>query len=177
MIKLHLGCGSIRIPGYTNIDIRYLPTVDKVDNIKFLRSYALNSVDVIYACAVLEHFSRWDYKTVLKRWYEIIKPNGCLRISVPSWEALVACYLETKELRPLIGMLYGGQDYEYNFHHHCWDFKTMEADLKEVGFSNIKLYDWRKTEHSEIDDFSQAYIPHMDKANGRLMHLNVEAFK
>ena len=34
-----------------------------------------------------------------------------------------------------------------------------------------------RLKHSDIDDYSQAYIPHMDKDNGTLMSLNVEAIK
>ena len=82
-LKLHLGCGTKHIPGFVNIDIRYLPKVDEVNNIKFLRNYKVNSADLIYACHVLEHFSRWDYKNVLRRWYEILKPGGILRLGVP----------------------------------------------------------------------------------------------
>lgn len=33
---------------------------------------------------------------------------------------------------------------------------------------------WKNTEHSQFDDYSQSYIPHMDKINGTLMSLNVE---
>ena len=41
----------------------------------------------------------------------------------------------------------------------------------------MKRYDLRDTEHADIDDCSQAYLPHMDKENGVLMSLNVEATK
>jgi hypothetical protein len=41
----------------------------------------------------------------------------------------------------------------------------------------VSKYDWRDTEHSELDDFSQSYLPHMDKDNGKLMSLNIEAVK
>ena len=50
MIKLHLGCGTKHIENFTNIDIRYLPGVDEVNNIRFLRNYKENTVDKIYAC-------------------------------------------------------------------------------------------------------------------------------
>jgi hypothetical protein len=53
----------------------------------------------------------------------------------------------------------------------------LEHDLKTIGFDKIYKYDWRNTEHSDIDDFSQCYLPHMDKENGKLMSLNVEAIK
>ena len=53
----------------------------------------------------------------------------------------------------------------------------MTRDLKSVGFRDVKRYDWKKTEHFYIDDYSQAYLPHMDKIRGNLMSLNVEAVK
>jgi hypothetical protein len=58
-----------------------------------------------------------------------------------------------------------------------FDFETLASGLREAGFANIQRYDWRQTELGRlgIDDYSQAYLPHMDKANGRLMMLNVEA--
>jgi predicted SAM-dependent methyltransferase len=177
MIKLHLGSGEKHMEGYQNVDIRYLKGVDVVSDIRYLRTFKENSIDVIYACAVLEHIIRWEYKSVLQRWYDIIKPGGVLRISVPNFEALAEYYMEHKDLNSLIGMLYGGQDYEQNFHHMTWDFKTLSQDLKDVGFKSIDWYDWRDTEHSDMDDYSQAYLPHMDKENGKLMHLNLEAIK
>jgi predicted SAM-dependent methyltransferase len=176
-MKLHLGCGEKHIEGYVNIDIRPMDSVDKVDNIKYLRSFKENSIDVIYSSSVLEHFIRWEYKNVLRRWYEILKPEGVLRLGVPDFEAIVSYYMENRDLDAVMGLLYGGQDYEQNFHYVCWDFRRLKKDLEEIGFKNIHRYDWRETEHSHIDDFSQAYLPHMDKENGRLMHLNMEAIK
>ena len=54
---------------------------------------------------------------------------------------------------------------------------TTEFLLEENGFKNIKLYDWRETEHSQFDDHSQAYFPHLDKENGLLVSLNIECQK
>jgi len=176
-LKLHLGCGDKHIEGYVNIDIRPMNTVDKVDNIKYLRSFKKNSVDVIYSASVLEHFLRWEYKNVLRRWYELLKPGGALRIGVPDFEAISDHYQEHKDLDVLMGLLYGGQDYDQNFHYVCWDFKRMKRDLEYLGFKDVVRYEWRETEHANIDDFSQSYLPHMDKDNGKLMHLNVEATK
>ena len=58
-----------------------------------------------------------------------------------------------------------------------FDKKLLTKVLSEIGFSSVKEYDWRETEHSDIDDFSQAYLPHMDKENGMMMSLNLEAIK
>jgi ubiquinone/menaquinone biosynthesis C-methylase UbiE len=176
-LKLHLGCGDKHIEGYTNIDIRYLPGVDEINNIKFLRKYQHNSIDKIYACHVLEHFSRWEYKAVIKRWYDILKPGGTIRIAVPDFEKIVEYYQQTKDLAALRGLICGGQDYDENFHYCCWDFNLLKQDLEECGFEYIHKYDWRNTDHNNIDDYSQSYLPHMDKENGKLMSLNIQATK
>tara|TARA_R110000824_G_scaffold310579_1_gene497862 strand:+ start:204 stop:740 length:537 start_codon:yes stop_codon:yes gene_type:complete len=176
-MKLHLGCGDKRIDGYINIDCRDLPTVDHVEDIRFLQSFKENSIDVIYVCHVLEHFSRWEHLQVLKRWYDILKIGGILRIAIPDFEKAVKYYFEHGNLRDISGMLYGRQDYPENNHFWCWDFNELTKDLRSVGFINIERYDWRKTEHAHIDDYSQSYLPHMDKDNGTLMSLNVKGIK
>ena len=176
-IKLHLGCGTKAIEGYTNIDCRYFPNVDSVDNVRFLRSLKNDTVDVIYASHVLEHFSRWDYESALERWHGILKPNGVLRLAVPDFEQIAKYYLKTKKIRDVSGMLFGGQDYPENNHFWCWDFNELKKDLNKIGFKKVKKYNWRETDHADVDDFSQAYLPYMDKDNGTLMSLNVEAIK
>jgi len=74
-------------------------------------------------------------------------------------------------------LIHGGQNYEYNYHYISFDFKSLEIVLKKIGFKLVYRYDWKETEHKDYDDFSQAYLPHMDKENGVLMSLNVEAVK
>lgn len=176
MTKLHLGCGTKHIEGFTNIDIRYLPGVDEVNNIRFLRNYKNDSADLIYACHVLEHFSRWEYKNALTRWYEILKPGGVLRLAVPNFSAIASRYIQTGNLNEIMGLLYGGQDYDENYHYVTFDFNSLNNDLTSIGFSVVREYNHTKTEHALIDDFSQAYLPHLDP-NGKLMSLNIEAVK
>lgn len=175
--KLHLGCGNKIIPNFTNIDIRPMEGVDLVEDISELKKIENNSVELIYACHVLEHFGRHEYMKVLNRWYDLLKDGGKLRISVPNFEEVVNYYNKTKDLKKLLGFLYGGQNYEQNYHYCTWDFNSISEDLINVGFKEVYRYDWKLTEHSNVDDFSQAYIPHMDKENGILMSLNIEAIK
>lgn len=176
-MKLHVGCGYKAIKGFVNIDCRHLPSVDEIQNAELLTSYKPNSVDLLYSCHILEHFGRWRYKQVLQRWYEIIKPGGVLRLAIPNFENICKHYVINKDLPVVMGLLYGGQDYNENFHYVTFDFDSLTKVLKEVGFTEIYLWDWKNTEHKDIDDFSQCYLPHMDKENGMLMSLNIEARK
>jgi len=65
----------------------------------------------------------------------------------------------------------------YTFWTAWSDITSITVELKAVGFERVARYDWRDTEHAEIDDYSQAYVPHMDKDNGTLVSLNVQAYK
>jgi len=176
-IKLHLGCGERYIPSFIHVDLADYPHIDYKHDILDLSMFEDNSIDLIYVCHVLEHFKRYEIERVLTEWYRVLKPCGILRVAVPDFEAIVKAYKKYMDIELIMGLLYGGQDYEYNFHHVAFDFKYLEKILKKIGFKNIHRYDWRKTIHKNYDDFSQAYIPHMDKEHGILMSLNVEAEK
>ncbi len=139
-----------------------------------------NTVDLIYASHVIEYFDKKEVGPLLSEWYRVLKPEGKLRIAVPNFA--VIAHLYTSGAFPLdnfIGPLYGrmsmGPDTIY---HKCtYDFRSLEQLLISCQFKDCMLYDWRKTEHSQFDDHSQAYLPHMDKENGILVSLNVECIK
>lgn len=63
------------------------------------------------------------------------------------------------------------------YHKTTYDFDSLRQTLEESDFVEVHRYDWRQTLHRDHDDFSQAYIPHMDKEHGRLISLNVECSK
>lgn len=185
--KLHLGCGKVHIDGYINIDINKSPAVDIVDDVISLKEFKKNSVDVIYACMVLEHLGRFKYPKALKRWHDLLKKGGILRIVVPDFEAISRYYIKTKDLETIYCALYAGQDSPQNYHYWCWDFRALKKDLEAAGFRNVKKYDRDKTEHASVRDWSINYMPYRDKKNnvlpdkkwfkGELVSLNVEAKK
>lgn len=176
-MKLHIGCGSVIISGFINIDIRYLPNVEVVDNAEFLRKFEKEEITEIYACHILEHFSRWRISNIIKRWWELLQSNGILYLAVPDFASIVSYYNKTKDLSSLIGLLYGGQDYDENFHHICWNFESLKIELEKTGFHQIERWDWKDMPSKNQDDYSKCFLPHMDKENGMLMSLNVRAIK
>lgn len=176
-MKLHLGCGDKILKNYINVDIRSDIHCDVVDDVAILSKFDVNSYSEIYASHVLEHFGRNEYIKVLSRWYDLLSDNGILKISVPDLEKVMLMYNTGTKLKSLWGFIYGGQTYEKNFHYVGFDFETLKQDLEKIGFTDIKLWDWRFTSHSHIDDYSQCYLPHMDKDNGTLMSLNIMATK
>ena len=203
-MKLHLGAGKRRInlPGWINVDIDPANEPDVVANAHELfwtgswlgsrmpqngqgcvADLGYEQPEAIYACHLLEHFNRHSYKDVLRNWFAVLKPGGILRLSVPDLEAVFIRYgwrdaveKGISKLPELLGFLYGGQRNEHDCHKMGWDFATLKRDLEEAGFKDVHRYDRDKTEHADVDDYSAAYLPHMDRT-GQLMSLNVEAVK
>lgn len=178
-MKLHLGCGPRYIPGFVHVDAQAAPHVDIVGPVERL-PMGDNSVSLIYASHVLEHFGRLEYKAVLKEWFRVLKPGGILRLSVPDFAACAAIYYESglaDGLSGLVGLIVGGQRNEHDFHKMIFDEDFLRRELLDTGFREVRRWDWRTTEHAGIDDFSQAYIPHLEKEKGKLMSLNIEAIK
>ena len=183
-IKLHLGCGRRYIPGFIHIDLADYPHIDYKTDISDLPMFGDESVDLLYCCHALEYFDRQEaQEKVLPEWYRVLKRSGMLRLAVPDFEALVKVYQEYRDLGLVLGPLYGRmvietpQERKTIYHKTVYDFRSLKDILEETGFTNIHRYDWRKTVHKDYDDFSQAYIPHMDKEKGLLISLNIEAEK
>lgn len=182
-VKLHLGCYHKKIHGFTNVDIREDVNPDLVDDVFKLNKIDNNSVELIYASHVLEH-AQYPLQ-VLERWYEVLKPGGTLRIAVPDMQAVCEHYIYHKDITVLKSFIWGSQKHPYDFHYVGFDEKLMRQLLEQIGFKDIHRYDWRKTEHFFIDDYSQCYLPEIsyksrrpgDTINGKLMSLNIEATK
>tara|TARA_A100001201_G_scaffold141470_1_gene137023 strand:- start:4893 stop:5432 length:540 start_codon:yes stop_codon:yes gene_type:complete len=178
MKKINLGCFDKKLPGFTNVDIREDVNPDIVDDIFKLEKFKDGSVDLIYCSHALEHLDYEETEKALNNWYRVLKPKGTIRLSVPDLEAIFSHYIYYKDLNSMMHMLYGSQRHPFDYHKNGWDFHRMQEDLTKHGFIDIRLWDWRRTDpHYYCDDYSQAYWPHMDKENGKLLSLNVEATK
>lgn len=178
-MKLHLGCGWRNFgPDWIHIDGGDYEHLEYNDITKL--PFEDSSVDLIYSSHVLEYFDREEVIIVLHEWKRVLKKDGTLRIAVPDFESMVRLYVDKKiTLSQIIGPLYGKMNMaeEKIYHKTTYDFNSLKDICEELGFINFKRYDWKETEHSQFDDHSQAYIPHMDKENGVLISLNVEMKK
>lgn len=182
-IKLNLGCWHREIPGWIHIDICDYPHIDYKSSIDDLSMFKDNQVDLIYSSHSFEYFDVKDAPRVLNEWRRVLKPDGVLRLAVPNFDTLVELYDTTKDISKVIGPLFGRMEIisdEKNvllFHKTVYNFKSLKKLLSDNGFYDVKKYDWKETIHKNFDDHSQAYFPHMDKENGLLLSLNVEAKK
>jgi len=179
-MKIHIGCGSrdfgkdwVHIDGGDFEHVQYNDITD-------LSQFEPNSVDLIYASHVLEYFDRKEVMYVLDNWYSVLKVGGILRLAVPDFEAMAKLYVAgSHSLTAFLGPLYGKMEMNDQtiYHKTTYDFQSIKNILFGRKFTTVRYWNWRETEHSHIDDCSQAYLPHMEKSKGVLISLNVEAIK
>jgi predicted SAM-dependent methyltransferase len=178
--KLHLGCGLKFIPGFVHVDALPFPHLDyqgEADELDWIPDCTLS---LIYASHVLEHFGRAEVDKILGEWFRVLKSGGVLRLAVPDFGACASLYVSGRLQRGILdiaGLICGGQRDQYDYHKMIFDETDLTNRLARVGFEQIRRWDHRATEHADIDDYSQAYLPHLDKNNGTLVSLNLEAVK
>lgn len=182
-MRLHLGCGPRVIPGFVHVDLAEYPHIDHKASISPLPFLADDSVEMVYCSHAFEYLDLFEARQALVEWRRVLRPDGLLRLAVPDVAALMKVYQQTGELQRILGPLYGRLEIATEagpatlFHKTAYDEATLSQLLHAAGFVAIRHWDWRQTEHAQIDDYSQAYFPHMDKAHGLLLSLNLQARK
>ena len=132
MLKLDLGAGVQRLPGYIPIDyslghdIRALPFRD-------------DSVDEIRASHVLEHISFREAHATLQHWFAVLKPGGIMRIAVPDFDKIVDWYKENRggEM-PIECYLMGGHADQSDVHKAIYQRQKLADLMAQIGLEDIK---------------------------------------
>lgn len=182
-MKLHLGCWHRQIPGFVHVDLCDLPHIDHKHRIDELPFIADGAAELIYCSHAFEYFDRVEAVRVLAEWRRVLAPGGVLRLAVPDFEALIQVYQRSGAIERVLGPLYGRMEIatqdgpRWLFHKTCYDERSLGQLLQDNGFETPQRWDWRTTEHAQIDDHSQAYFPHMDKDKGVLVSLNLQAVR
>jgi len=88
-LLLHIGCGEIDRPYFTNVDARDLPHVHHVtQDIEDLSLIEDGPADLIYASHVIEHVGWRQQPELFTRFFNKLKPGGTLRLgTVGHWVA------------------------------------------------------------------------------------------
>jgi len=82
MPNLHLGCGSVHKPGYTNVDVRDTPAVDVVHDLEDTPwPWDDNSARRIVAEHIFEHLH--SVEGALRECARLLEPGGRLKVVWP----------------------------------------------------------------------------------------------
>lgn len=149
-MKLNLGAGDIKLGGYINLDIKNGDSI-------YPLNYEDESIDVLRASHVLEHFSFRETLKVLLEWNRVLKQDGVIKIAVPDFNKLLTDYTN----HPMFeGYIYGGQIDEYDYHKALFTEGKLTGLLWDTGFHRFSKWE------SEVEDC--AALP---------LSLNIQAIK
>ena len=142
-VLVHIGCGKRNSPEFINIDAVPLAHVHIVtDNIASLDDFSDETVDLIYMCHILEHFTSAQLKDVLLEMKRILKVGGMLRVSVPDFDNLIEIYNASgKDAAAISRPLMGGQDEQYNIHYSIFTRRYLSNLFTELGFAEVVSWD------------------------------------
>jgi predicted SAM-dependent methyltransferase len=91
---LNLGCGSRFHPEWTNLDIQPSSAGVRRWDLQKDLPFPDESFAVVYHSHVLEHFSKADGLSFLKRCFRILRTGGIIRVAVPDLERIARLYIE-----------------------------------------------------------------------------------
>lgn len=144
--KLHLGCGTIKLEGFVNIDIKKTAAADRIMDVRKL-DYPDNSVEIIYASHILEHFPPDKIEDILREWYRVLQKGGKAVIVVPNFDKFVSRYIffrwidrNKEKTNILLKELTAGEpDYNFeDYHKIIFNPEKFKNLVGAAGFREIK---------------------------------------
>lgn len=161
--KIDVGCGA-HCPG------DFIPIDAKTGGQAYPLCYsdgvrvADESVEVLHASHVLEHFSHRDSLAVLTEWVRVLAPGGLLQIAVPNFRWIAEKYLHDPSDTdwPLAGYVMGGHVDENDKHGAIFDEEGLTEALGSLGLVDIQPW------VSEVQDC--AALPVSLNLQGRKPH-------
>lgn len=143
-VKLNLGCGREKKEGFLNVDIVPEFQPDVLDDVTILTKINTNSADGILARDVIEHVSFLKIGPTLRNWCRVLKKGGKLVIQTPNIQTISQNIIERIEdieyVKMMIRRIYGGQEYETNYHFNSFTPQILKDLLEGSGFEVIASY-------------------------------------
>lgn len=138
-IRLELGPGNHPTPGYIHLDLRALPDVEIVADVRRI-PLSDGCVAELLASNILEHVGRLEVKETLREWARVVHKGGRVIIRVPDVAAIVKRYEEgLYSDESMIERLYGTQDYPENTHKTGFTIPYLTRLVQEAGFGDIRV--------------------------------------
>lgn len=135
-IMLDIGCGEGKKKGAIGCDLRKTDLVDIVADARFL-PFNDECFDHVYSSHTIEHFSHREVKSILKEWIRVLKRGGTIEIRCPWLRVRAFLFFLFPTWENVIN-IYGGQEYEGNYHKCGFSFKLLKELLEECGVIKVK---------------------------------------
>jgi len=176
-LKLNVGCGPNKKPGWVNIDL-FCRDSDLQLDVRERLPFADNSVELIYSEHLFEHleFPR-DTSLFLAESLRILAPGGTFSVGVPDTEWPLQAYVnDEKEYFEMSRRLWHPEwcdtrmhQINYHFrqireHKYAWDFETLAKVLREAGFAEAVRRDFDESLDCEARKTGTLYVDAIKRA-------------
>lgn len=151
--KLHLGCGTHRMPGWINIDGIAGPAVDVVMNFAVdTKNIPDGVIEKIYWCHGPEHVYPDQLLGILRELRRVMRASAKIMIATIDLTKIYENrYLTKRDGSNWNSALYGevySTDHPYLSHKQCFTEATLSKVLADAGFCAIRP--WSVDQHPEI---------------------------
>lgn len=92
--RLHIGCGTVILPGWVNIDLHPYPGVDRVLDVR--QGLPFEDVEYVFSEHFLEHFDLDDGLALLRECRRVLRDDGVLRLTTPNLDWVWATSYATR---------------------------------------------------------------------------------
>lgn len=159
--RLHVGCGTVRLPGWVNADGNAAVRPDLLWDARRPFPLPAQSCSLIYSEHFIEHLGYEDGVRFVTDCHRLLRPGGVLRLATPSLSRIVAKYssddwrdqdwlrwpeysfIQTKAQMLNIAMRWWGHEWLY-------DEEELRRCVTEAGFTDAAYFDWGQSNVPEL---------------------------
>lgn len=153
-LRLHLGAGANRLPGWVNVDLLGMGS-DLAWDLRRQLPFPDASAQAAFLEHVIEHFTLADALALLEECHRVLRPGGTIRVGVPDLERYIRSYIGDRELieqarpnRPT-SLLALAEVTQFHGHRSAYDAETLIMLLEEAGFIDVDVRGFRESKTLE----------------------------
>ena len=141
-MRLNIGCGNRRLPGYTGVDAIPRPAADIVAPAHEV-PLPDGCADEVLAVHLVEHVFAWQVPALFAEWHRLLKPGGHLVLEMPDAMKCARNLIEGRQGKKpdQLSMwgLYGDDTLRdpYMMHKAGWWFDRLRPVVEAAGFIKI----------------------------------------
>lgn len=150
MLRLHIGCGNVRLQGWTNVDAQRLPGVDVVADVTQGLDFA--DAEAVFSEHFLEHLAVDAALRFLLEVHRVLAEGGWVRLTTPNLDWVWSTHYRLggeptakREAALMINRAFRGWRHQF-----LWNPEMLAEALAACGFEAIR---WCRRGESELPFF------------------------
>ena len=151
--RLNWGCGEHPEPGWLNSDVKDVPGIDIVADVRTGLPLETGSIDYITSIHALPELPYPDLVPALTELRRVLKPGGVLRLALPDLDRAIAAYqredrdyfhVPDEDARS-VGGKFVTQMIWYGYSRSLFVHDFVEELLQKAGFDRIAVCSFHET--------------------------------